>query len=166
MPAGSTYTPIATTTANGSISTYTFTSIPSTYTDLVLVCNTSTAASYNLNVLVGNGSIDSGANYSDTYLIGDGSSATSGRHSNANAIQTSYSNANALGNQIIQFFNYANTTTYKTIISRASQAGTNASAYVGLWRSTSAINQIQVLATGSNNFTAGSTFTLYGIASA
>ena len=38
MAAGSTYTPIATTTL-GSAGTITFSSIPSTYTDLVIVLN-------------------------------------------------------------------------------------------------------------------------------
>ena len=61
--------------------------------------------------------------------------------------------------------NYANTTTYKTMISRASDATQNAIAYVGLWRSTSAINSI-TLSVSAGTFAIGSTFTLYGIKAA
>jgi hypothetical protein len=44
MAAGATYTPIATYTVSGSSTlTYTFSSIPSTYTDLVLVVNGSSS---------------------------------------------------------------------------------------------------------------------------
>ena len=63
--------------------------------------------------------------------------------------------------------NYANTTTYKTVLSR--DALNNASdgaveAFVGLWRSTSAINTIQIKP-DSGNFNTG-TFSLYGILAA
>lgn len=164
----STYTPIATTTLGSATNSYTFTSIPSTYTDLILVMQTKvTAGSYQNNIQVGNGSIDTGTNYSTTLLNADGSTAYSTRGSN----QTStggYADYNTTADgqmSVFHFMNYANTSVYKTMLSRGSNANTGLTATVALWRSTSAINQIKVFASGST-YTAGSTFTLYGIAAA
>ena len=169
MPAGSTYTPIATYTVPSATASYTFTSIPSTYTDLVLVANGATIAGSNINLRVGNGSIDSGSNYSYTLINGNGSSATSVRYSNQAQIQPSnedaYWDSTISGVMIIQFQNYSNTTTNKTILSRANKASLGVAATVGLWRSTSAINQI-FFGGSSQNLSAGTTFTLYGIAAA
>ena len=169
MAAGSTYSTIATTTLGSAAASYTFTSIPSTYTDLVLIANGSTVSASNINLRVGNGSIDTGTNYSYTVLNGNGTSATSTRYSNQGQIQPSnedaYWNATVAGAMVIHFQNYSNTTTNKTILSRANQAGLGVSAVVGLWRSTSAINQI-LFGGASQNLVAGTTLTLYGIAAA
>jgi len=165
MPAGSTYTPIATTTLASAQASYTFTSIPSTYTDIVMVCAHSNSAQSGVRVQVGNGSIDTGSNYSITYLLGDGSSATSGRAANDGSFDFAFVAANSESTLIVNAMNYANTTTYKTFVTRNSGAAQGVTARVGLWRSTSAINQIK-LALSTGNFNAGTTFTLYGIASA
>ena len=61
--------------------------------------------------------------------------------------------------------NYSNTTTYKTAISRGDRGATSTVAIVNLWRSTSAINNIQFF-TDATNFAAGSIITLYGIKAA
>ena len=159
----STYEPIATQTASGSVSTYTFSSIPSTYTDLILVTNFGAAATdayVRLNS-------DSGANYSQTWLEGRASGAVSGRYTNRNQFNLVYEgfatgSINITG--IFQLMNYANTTTYKTGIWREGEVSTSVEAHVGLWRSTAAVNSLTVYAGG--NFVAGSTFTLYGIKAA
>ena len=166
MAAGPTYTSIATTTLGSTVGSYTFTSIPSTYTDLVLVTNLATDSAVEFRLRVGNGSIDTGSNYSMTYLIGTGSSAISSRESNATWAYSGYTSSTALNKMhIFNFQNYSNTTTNKTWLMRYSAADTAATTVVGLWRSTSAINQIQLLANGSN-LTAGSTLTLYGVLNA
>jgi hypothetical protein len=168
MAAGSTYTPIATTTLGSAATSYTFSSIPSTYTDLVLVGNTIVASGtgYEFSVQF-NG--DTASNYSNTYLLGSGSSAISGRGANASIVDAGYLNANS-GNpntRILNIMNYSNTTTYKTVISRASgENGQQAAAYVNLWRSTSAINSIKIYSASGLTYAIGSTFTLYGIAAA
>jgi hypothetical protein len=170
MAAGSTYTPIATTTIGTAATSYTFTSIPSTYTDLVLVANgiTSTGTTTKLNV--GNGSIDTGTNYSWTVLSGTGSAANSYRESSVAQTQNErYANWDATNwaNTIIQIQNYSNTTTYKTWLSRGNNAATGVDAIVGLWRSTSAINQVRISCTNTGpTFLVGTTFTLYGITAA
>jgi len=168
MPAGSTYTPIATTTLGSTTASYTFTSIPSTYTDLVLIARIVTGSGTpGVGYQVGNGSIDAGSNYSTTVLYGNGSTATSARYTSQTVI---YGNITGDGASVVtsiaHFQNYSNTTTNKTVLARHSSAADLVMANVGLWRSTSAINQIKVLALGANTYAAGTTFTLYGIASA
>ena len=166
MPAGSTYTPIATVSPSGT-TTVDFTSISGSYTDLVLVMSGSMASAANMFVRVGNGSLDTGSNYSITTVIGTGSSAVSQRLSSQTEIKVTdglFFNTNEQCNILISFQNYANTTTYKTLIGRTNSAGIGVNAGVGLWRSTSAINTIRLY--GSQNFNSGSVVTLYGIASA
>lgn len=161
-----TYEPIATTTANGSNSSYTFSSIANTWTDLVLVSNIGVVSSDTFIIQV-NG--DTGSNYSRTFLSSYGSSGNSGRNTSETWINLSnqdgpQSNAGSWV-QVAHFMNYANTTTYKTVIGRSNNASTGVTAAVGLWLNTNAITSITVR-TVSQNFTSGSTFTLYGIKAA
>jgi hypothetical protein len=82
MPAGNTYEAIATQTLGSAAASVTFSSIPGTYTDLVLVvAGTLTTGTENI-VMQFNG--DTGSNYSVTSLLGDGSTASSFRSSNIN----------------------------------------------------------------------------------
>ena len=168
MAAGNTYTPIATTTLTSVTQNLSFTSIPATYTDLVLVLSlrastTTSDAYFRYNN-------DSSSNYSDTVLRGNGSTASSVRDSGApgmdigvTAISTDA--ATFQTPTIIQIMNYANTTTYKTALIRTSNATAMVSAIVGLWRSTAAINEIDIVHRGTG-WDIGSTATLYGIAAA
>ena len=163
-----TYTPIQTFTVSGSsTNTITFGSggtIPQTYTDLIIVAvAANTTGTADLTVRFNN---DSSSNYSRTYLYGTGSSAGSDRESNATSLKTLGYFGTSQGNGIMHIMNYTNTTTYKTVISRNGSASVNTGAYVGLWRKTpEAITRIDI-GLASGNFTAGSTFTLYGIANA
>jgi hypothetical protein len=165
----STYEPIFTYTIPSATTSYTFTSIPSTYTDLVLVANGGTVSDSNLNLRVGNGSIDSGSNYSQTLLNGNGSTATSSRTTSQTQWQPSnddaYWTTTIRGLLTIHFMNYSSTSLAKTIVSRSNTATLGLNVYVGLWRSTSAINQIY-FAGSSQNLIAGTTLTLYGIKAA
>jgi hypothetical protein len=157
----STYTPIATTTLSSAAANYTFSSIPSTYTDLVLVANGSTSSGTENILLRFNG--DTATNYSRTRILGSGTAASSERASNSTGV--------GIGDWgtdrcmvIVNIQNYSNTTTCKSTISR-SDTQEYLSAYVGLWRSTAAINSITFYKS-SGNINAGTTLTLYGIASA
>lgn len=158
-----TYEPIATTTLSSTAANYTFTSIPQTYTDLVLVCNFPSSG-FNFSTQVGNGSIDTGTNYSVTRLYGTGTSAASNSYAN-DVYFTGNITAGAGSNAIIQINNYSNTTTYKTSLTRFNDAGAIVFAIVGLWRSTSAINQLRVFAS-SGSLASGTSLTLYGIKAA
>lgn len=158
-----TYDSIASTTLGTATNAVSFTSIPSTYTDLVLVgVAVHTTGGTNTTLRFNN---DSTFIYSSTFVYGDGSTASSGRQTNNNNIPADYSASTTNpSNFILSIQNYANTTTNKTIVGRSNEAGTNALAIVGLWRSTSAINRIDLGITG--NFAAGATFSLYGIKAA
>lgn len=170
MPA--TYEPIATQTLGSATATVTFSSIPGTYTDLVLVVNLQ--SSYNLDS--GNGARlrfngDAGNNYSNTNLRGNGSTASSYRASNIDYIQIGLlpssgggTAAGTLGVGIANIQNYTNTTTFKTVLGRTNSTSSVVEASAGLWRSTSAITSITYF--GDGNILAGSTFTLYGIKAA
>ena len=164
MAAGSTYTKIATTTTSGNASSVTFSSIPATYTDLIIIFNGSAGATSG-DLATFNG--DTGANYSTTFLRGDGSSAASGRVPSANSINPGLTFGTSQSTYIMQIMNYANTTTYKTALYRSSSVAT--SSYVGaavaLWRSTAAINTINFFTSGTN-YVNGSTFSLYGVTAA
>ena len=161
-----TYEPIATQTLVATAGTVTFTSISGAYTDLVLIANRRYS---NIGTGVDNTLItfnnDSGANYSNTYM-NNGPGA--GRISSANSLYTS-----AGGNETAQRYsvdiwnimNYSNTTTYKTSLMRMDFGSTMLQQWVGLWRSTAAINRIDINGS-SGTFAIGSTFTLYGILAA
>ena len=160
-----TYEPIATTTLGSTNATITFSSIPATYTDLVLIGNPKVSASLDYKWYV-NGDNTSGL-YSQTRLLGNGSSASSSRTTGANYLYLD-ANAPASGSMqtfIMNFQSYANTTTYKTVLVRYSEAGTEVAARVNLWRNTNAINSITI-STDSSTFAVGSMFTLYGILAA
>jgi hypothetical protein len=166
-----TYEPIATTTLGGAQNSVTFSSISGSYTDLILVTDAGASVISEVDLRVGNSSVDTGSNYSKTTLSGDGSSAISVRNSNQTYWRPNYNsvydNANGKSNHIFQFMNYSNTTTFKTMLYRGNSAAYGVDASVCLWGSTSAINIITLYANvaGTKNFLSGSTFTLYGIKS-
>ncbi len=164
MPAGSTYSTIATTTLGSSASSYTFNSISGSYTDLVLIISAKNST-YNSSSGEVRFNSDSGSNYSYTEVSGNGTTASSSRTANSTSLQCFRTDINNFGTSIINIQNYSNSTTNKTTISRASMEN-GVRAFVGLWRSTSAITSITVLPEGGTTFSTGSVFTLYGISAA
>ena len=163
----STYEPISTQTLGTATGTVSFSSISGTYTDLVLVITgkTSTGA-YNCRFRLNS---DTGSNYSFTELYGDGTSAASARSTGQTSGRfDNYATPSTTGMYltVAHFMNYSNSTTYKTIINRANNAGgtyPGVQANVNLWRSTAAVTQIDVSPAFSDTWAVGSTFTLYGI---
>jgi hypothetical protein len=166
MPAGNTYEAIATTTLSGSTSSVTLSSIPSTYTDLIVVFVFGIASGDDI-LLRFNG--DSGSNYSSTRLWGDGTSALSNRTTSTSGIQprTPANQATTVTTSWrINIMNYANTTTNKTTLGRYDYASGFAETDVGLWRNTAAINSIGIFSANNFNFSSGSTISLYGVKNA
>ena len=170
MAAGNTYVALATNTLSSSATSITFSSISGAYTDLVLVCNVigvGANTDENCSIQV-NG--DTGSNYSMTRLRANGTTASSDRDTSATSaiagiITVKTTDDGTRSNVIVNFQNYSNATTYKTWLSRSNSALYSVQAMVNLWRSTSAITSIK-FQINSNNFGAGSTFSLYGIAAA
>jgi hypothetical protein len=159
--ATTTYEPIATTTLGSNQSSVSFSSFAG-YTDLIIVINGSTTGSCDLKWQANS---DTGSNYSGTRMTGSGSAAFSSRFTSDTGAAFGWSNTSPSVN-ILQIQNYANTTTFKTSLGRPSNSNALVGAYVGLYRSTSAITSLSLMNTDGASFTSGTTFTLYGIANA
>ena len=153
-----TYEPIATTTLGSGTATVTFSSIPGTYTDLILMIGGAASAAQGMHLYFNN---DTASNYSRTYFYGDGTSAVSARVANHQLLEI----GTAISTVYAHVMNYANTTTNKTTLSRGGSASNLTIAEVGLWRSTTAINRIDVT-TASGTMNTGTVLTLYGIKAA
>lgn len=162
-----TYEPIATATLNGSTASYTFSSIPSTYTDLILVqslpgdpSGTYGYSNYRVNS-------DTGSNYNSSYYYWY-NAATYGRQTSSAFILNGTSSYLGNTNIITHIQNYSNSTTYKSLITRANfSANSNGVPQeiwesIGVWRSTAAINSVTAYM-NTGNYSSGSTLTLYGI---
>jgi hypothetical protein len=167
-----TYEPIQTQVLGSATATVTFSSIPQTYTDLVLV-NLYATTVINEDAIMRFNS-DSANNYSFTTLRGNGSAASSSRSSNISFIYLDVdSSGTTLSTGITtrtHIMNYSNTTTYKTTLGRSGTLGGSfgggTTCIAGNWRNTAAITSISVTASGSTTFVTGSSFTLYGIKAA
>jgi hypothetical protein len=169
MAAGATYEPILTNTLSSATSTFTFSSISGSYTDLVLVIAYKAATTnYPTLRLTFNGS---SSGYSGTQLYNSGSIASSNRNTSAAfiSIARAVGVPQTIGNTgtvLISIPNYSNATTYKTVLARANASDTGTEFDVGLWQNTSAITSISIDSGSSNDFAIGSTFTLYSIKAA
>jgi len=126
MPAGATYNCIATTTLGSAQSSVTFSSITGSYTDLVLVFSNVKLSSGDsaIDIQVGNGSVDTGSNYSFTIFGARSTSATpfTNRLDNTTLMRSNWYTAitttEAAMSQV-HFMNYANTTTFKTVLANS-----------------------------------------------
>jgi len=174
MNAGNQYgamVPIASATASGSSNFISFSAIPQTYQDLMLVINARSSYSAATAQVYTYLNSDGSALYSRTRLYGNGSAAASDRTSNDTAayiaeIPGATSTSGIFGAATIHLLNYASTSTFKTVLIR-SAVDLNGSGFTHLWvntyRSTNAITGFDIFNSGASNFTAGSQITLYGI---
>lgn len=161
----STYEPIATQTLGTATGSVTFSSIPGTYTDLVVVCSFGAVTASQDFTFQFNG--DTTSNYSDTRLYGRNTGAVSNRNTSGTKI---YADSVGVSTtlqalDVIHVMNYSNTSTYKTALVRSTDVAKSTEIVVGLWRSTTAITSISMAMT-SGLLMSGSTFTLYGIKAA
>ena len=162
-----TYEPIATTTGTGASGTVSFTSIPATYTDLVMVFDGAVASGGTAGLQFTLNGVTSGNLYSYTRVQGNGTTASSARATSANDGGFGYVSSSNRSMSILNIMNYANTTTFKTAIARSlthDATDGRVGAYVTLYQGTAAVNRLDIIAT--QNFTTASTFTLYGIKAA
>ena len=168
MAAGNTYEAIATTTLGSASSNVSFTSIPGTYTDLIIVIAIAGVSAQETPNMYFNG--DNSALYSTTQIIGNGTTASSNSTINTtyfygigskNAGQTT-----GVSNIIVQVPNYSNNSYNKTIISRNNSTSTEINAIVGLYRSNSAVSSINFTVQGGNTYSSGTLVSLYGIKAA
>ena len=154
-----TYTPLATVTLGSSASSVTFSSIPATYRDLVVVGDY-TGSTIALVLMRFNG--DTGANYSAVEMAGQSAGAISNTATNINFGAIYNANKTTITSQIMD---YSATDKHKTVLRRYGNAAqSEVAAAAGRWANTAAITTIAVVC-NSGTFSSGSTFNLYGIAS-
>jgi len=159
-----TYEKIATYTVPSAQATITFSSIPSTYTDLILVAMAKNSTGDSDLCIRFNS--DTATNYASTFIYGNSANALSARNSGLTRMRIGRIDSTNAYPNIIQIMNYSNATTYKTAISR-SQNTSLVLANAGLWSKTpEAITSIAIIDDNGNNFVTNSTFTLYGIKAA
>lgn len=154
-----TYVELASTTVSANAGPIIFTSIPATYTDLVLVISGTQATSGAVRIQFNN---DTASNYSRTDLYGEGTGAGASYRESSQTYINFISLQTTQSNSISHIMNYANTTTFKTMLTRYNTpTGGVVAAGVTLWRKTpEAIHTITL--TNTSNVTG--TFSLYGIA--
>ncbi len=161
----STYSQISTTTLGSSATSITLSSIPQTYTNLVVIANLQLVSGSGAGTLEFNN--DTTAKYSVTSILGDGS-VSAYRNSNVNVIYFSLSSipTGTFELATINISQYANTSTFKNSLTRTTNRRTSGGATeasIGLYRSTAAITSIKIANDGGANFATGSSLTLYGI---
>ena len=162
-----TYEKIATNTLGSAAASVTFSSIPATYTDIVIIGKVKQTSGGGEQAIRFNG--DTGSNYSCTIMEAYGSSPNgtgSFRESNQTSGKFGYQPKTSFNNFTVQVINYNNSTTFKTSVCESGTGDGVTTEYVNrgvvLYRSTSVINALTIIAR-SNNYDTGSIFTLYGI---
>jgi hypothetical protein len=153
-----TYTPLATVTLGGTASSVTFSSIPATYRDLVLVVAGTASTLVNVGIRF-NG--DTGSNYSVVTMVGNGSAASSSSFTDSFGLAGQLSTVQ--GNFITQIMDYSATDKHKTHLGRSNLSASSVQGYASRWADTAAITSFAVSNAGT--FSTGTTFNLYGIAS-
>jgi hypothetical protein len=161
-----TYVALANITLGSSATSVTFSSIPTSgYRDLVLVqAGVTTTSAIDALVLRFNG--DTGSNYSHIHIEGEGGGATPGTDTSNNiTFMITGLTGTSQTNSIISLLDYSATDKQKSMLSRSNAALNRLRANTGRYASTSAITSIAVFTFSGLSFAAGSTFSLYGIAS-
>jgi hypothetical protein len=150
-------TAIATVTLQSSTANVTFSGIPNTYRDLILVANYQGVGALGDVLARVNG--DANSNYSAIWAFGDGSSRGSGS-GNRTGLVGAYTIDSSINTVTWQIIDYSATNKHKGSINRQS-SGALAQMFATRWASTAAINSVTV-AVDSGSFAAGSIFSLYG----
>jgi hypothetical protein len=150
-----TYKPLATVTLSSSASSVTFGSIPGSYRDLVLVAS----ADNSINQLNLRFNGDGGANYS---RIGGYAPNPAVAFAETNVTEArSGLSSSGFRASVTQIMDYSATDKHKIILNRAATSVVVMQAV--RWANTAAITTM-LCSAGAGTFSAGSTFSLYGIA--
>ena len=163
-----TFTKIASNTVgSGGVASITFSSIPSTYTDLVVLvsCRSSQVGAFaDYGKVTFNGS-SSTFSYRDVYGNGASASSTNGAVNTSFVYQGNAATASTFGNAEIYIPNYTGSNnksfSIDTVVENNGTTGYD-TLTAGLWSTTSAITSVG-LAPASGTWLEYSTFTLYGI---
>lgn len=171
-----TYVNITSTTLSVASNSVTFSSIPATYTDLVVRCSVRSLQNDGIEGtqinLAYNGETAT-TTYSYTILRSNGSAASSLRISNDNKLSPGWvpsalATANTFSNTEIYIPNYAVSQNKQSFSFGVPENNATAAPFLStiahLWRNTNTISSIRIFDTSSGfNFAVGSSFYLYGI---
>jgi hypothetical protein len=166
-----TYIALANITLGSSASSVTFSSIPATYRDLVLVIAAASNDSNQTAIMRFNG--DTAGNYNMVHMIGTGGGSGSSQTENSVGflnISKGIGVPTSLGDVTIisQIMDYSATDKHKTALTRANSVNSpfpGTSAQAGRWGNTVAITSVAIALSSGGNYITGSTFSLYGIRS-
>lgn len=153
-------TAIATVTLQESSSTVTFSGIPTTYRDLILVANMKLLSSAEPRLRFNS---DSTTSYSMVQLAANGSGTLSNTGTQSFGWITPNSGTSTTNFDLYtaQLLDYSATNKHKTWLSRYNPDAGYVNALSNRWAKTEAINTVQFF-TSSSSFAAGSTFSIYG----
>lgn len=160
----STFNCIATTTLTATASSITFSSIPNTYTDIIMMV----AGNQSLNADGGlQFNNDTGTNYSRIamYAAGGSPGIDDLIQDNKDKIDISYFDNTYQGSAYTQIFNYTGSSRKSILNYFNARATADLATTTGTWENTAVINTITYVP-GAGHFNAGMSVTLYGIKSA
>jgi len=161
-----TYELIAKNVLGSAASDVTFTSIPGTYDDLIVVCSVRTTRANALDYMNLDLNGDT-SNKSERYLRGSGSAASSASQSSFSlVINGDSSTADCFSQWTAYIPNYAGSTN-KSFSCEVAMEQNSSTAYIhaaaSLWSSTAAITSIKLYPETGPNWKADSSFYLFGI---
>ena len=167
-----TYEPIATTTLGTAAASITFSSIASTWTDLLLIYSGKVTAVCSSQIIF-NGAT---TNYTNAAMYAYSSVLGKNNFANSSSIYmggslTFGSSTTAFAMGRAEIFSYASTTINKSVLVStgsdiSASTGGEVSQLAGCWHSTAAITSLSITNDGSTTFQVGTTATLYGIKAA
>lgn len=163
-----TYIALATLTVTGAATTsVTFSSIPSTYRDLIIVANGSPHDNSYPSIVATINS-DGGNNYFYVRGHGNGSTAGSGAAGSQNVapLATAFGagpSTNSTFSLVADILEYSATNKHKTITTRNSVPDAGTECHITRWASLNAIHTFTLKTNTTAKFAIGSTISLYGV---
>lgn len=156
-----TYDLIASNVLTSSASSVTFSSIPATYRDLVVVVTSTASTDTQFQIRPNSATTNLSSVSAEARTDGTTYSAT---FNDIGGVFLYNYLGSTRSTQIVQLLDYAQTDKHKTILLRLNNASNGVSMHAGRWASTTAITSLDVVIS-SGTFNSGSTFYLYGIVS-
>lgn len=155
------------TVGSGGAASITFSAIPDTFTDLLLVCSLRATTDVSNWTMSFNGST---SNFTMRQLFGNGSSASSNSLANSGGaygvVNPSTATASTFANASLYIPNYAGSTNKSFSVDGVSENNAT-TAYqtiaAGLWSQTAAITSISFTPSGGGNYVEHSSISLFGI---
>lgn len=159
------YVALATVTLTGPQTVITFSSIPATFKDLVLVyAGTQTNASGEVYIRYNS---DTGSNYTTVQMGGYGSGSGFESDFTTNRIVPAANvgeSTTIISNFVFTVLDYSATNKHKTSLLRMNTSSRGVNAQANRWANTNAINTITAEAGFAGQLATGTTISLYGVA--